>query len=233
MQSRVTRALRGEFSSTDAQTAELSSLAAKALAHGVTRGWSIATQPQSLRIQTIDAFNYWLASQLPVASHAGGVLNVTDNAGELYQRAARRTLVAAETDPALAEDARLLFERTDNHWMYLERLLAQMLEERGHWLPFVAREDPAALCRRVNESLANLVQGLLASVVRARPGRTAAPGGAAARLWAARLRSVGPPSLETPRAPPPRRRTTGAGSSSLTGSVPRLPTRRPVSSCGT
>ena len=161
MQARVVRALRGEFGATDPEAAELRSLAAKALAHGAARGWSIATQPQSLRIQTIDAFNFWLASQLPVASHAGGVLHVTENAGELYQRAARRTLLSAETDAALAGDAGLLFERTDNHWMHLERLIAQMLAQRGHWLPFVARGEPSALCQRVNESLANLAQAHL------------------------------------------------------------------------
>ena len=99
MRARVIRALRGEFAATDREAAELTALAEAALAHGAARGWSIATQPQSLRIQTIDAFNYWLASQLPVASHAGGVLNVTDTAGELYRRAARRALLAAEADP--------------------------------------------------------------------------------------------------------------------------------------
>src|SRR5262249_2153184 len=155
MQARVIRALRGEFAASDPEASELGGLARAALAHGATRGWSIETQPQSLRIQTIDAFNYWLASQLPIASHAGGMLQVTENAGELYRRAARRTLLEAESAPDLAQDARLLFERADNHWMYLERLIAQMLEERGHWLRFVAGEEPHALCERVNESLAH------------------------------------------------------------------------------
>jgi ATP-dependent exoDNAse (exonuclease V) beta subunit len=161
MQARVIRALRGEFAAGDPEAAELAVLARAALAHGAARGWRIETHPQSLRIQTIDAFNYWLASQLPVASQAGGVLQVTESAGELYRRAARRTLLEAETDPDLAADARLLFERTDNHWMYLERLIAQMLEERGHWLRFVAGEEPRALCERVNESLAHLAQARL------------------------------------------------------------------------
>jgi ATP-dependent exoDNAse (exonuclease V) beta subunit len=161
MQARVIRALRGESAASDPAAAELGVLARAALAHGATRGWSIETHPQSLRIQTIDAFNYWLASQLPVASQAGGVLQVTESARGLYQRAARRTLLEAETDSDLATDARLLFERTDNHWMYLERLIAQMLEERGHWLRFVAGEEPRALCERVNESLAHLAQARL------------------------------------------------------------------------
>ena len=161
MQARVTRALRGVLTAGDPEAAELAVLARAALAHGAARGWSIDTQPQSLRIQTIDSFNYWLASQLPVASGAGGALKVTESAGELYRRAARRTLFAAETDPDLTADARLLFERTDNNWMYLERLIAQMLEERGHWLRFVAGEEPQALCERVNASLAHLAHARL------------------------------------------------------------------------
>jgi ATP-dependent helicase/nuclease subunit A len=164
LQARVIRALRGEFAASDPEAPQLATLAQAALAHAAARGWHLDTQPQSLRIQTIDAFNFWLASQLPVASRAGGVPKVTESAGRLYQRAARRTLLAAESEPALAADARLLFERTDNHWMYLERLIAQMLAERGHWLPFVAREEPEALCRRVNESLANLTGARLVAL---------------------------------------------------------------------
>ena len=154
MRARVIRALRAELRAGEPAAAALAPLAAAARAHGLARGWQLEAEPESLRIQTIDSFNYWLASQLPVASRAGGVLNVSENAGELYRRAARRTLLAAEADPALAPDARLLFERLDNHWLNLERLIAQMLEQRGHWLRFIAGEDPQSLCRRVDQSLA-------------------------------------------------------------------------------
>jgi ATP-dependent helicase/nuclease subunit A len=161
MRARVLRALHGEIPATDPEAPQLRALAATALAHADTRGWRIEAEPQSLRIQTIDSFNYWLASQLPVAARAGGPLNVTESADELYQRAARRTLVGAEADPTLAGDAQLLFERLDNHWMNLERLIAQMLKERAHWLRFVAAEDPQLLCRRVNASLAALTRARL------------------------------------------------------------------------
>jgi ATP-dependent helicase/nuclease subunit A len=164
MRARVIRALREELPGEDSGTAALRRLAAAARAHGLARGWKLAAEPERLRIQTIDSFNYWLASQLPVASRAGGVLTITENAAELYQRAARRTLLAADTEPALAPDARLLFERLDNHWMNLERLLAQMLRERGHWLRFVAGEDPQALCARVNQSLATETRARLAAL---------------------------------------------------------------------
>ena len=96
-----------------------------------------------------------------MAARIGGTLEVTDTPEALYARAARRTLLHADADPALAEDAQRLFERLDNHWMNLERLIAQMLAQRGHWLTFVAGADPEALCRRVNESLRALVRARL------------------------------------------------------------------------
>jgi ATP-dependent helicase/nuclease subunit A len=164
MRGRVVRALRGELSAEDPVGAMLRPAAAAALTHGAARGWQLQAEPERLRIQTIDSFNYWLASQLPVASRAGGALSVTDSAEQLCQRAARRALLYAETEPELAADAQLLFERLDNHWMSFERLIAQMLRERGHWLHFVVREDTEALCRRVNASLAVLTGERLAAL---------------------------------------------------------------------
>ncbi|HWW32703.1 MAG TPA: UvrD-helicase domain-containing protein [Steroidobacteraceae bacterium] len=162
MRARVIRALRAELPADDPGAALLAPLAAAARTHGAARGWRLDAEPERLRIQTIDSFNYWLASQLPVASRAGGALNITESAAELYRRAARRTLLAADSDPALAPDAQLLFERLDNHWLNLERLIAQMLEQRGHWLRFVAAGDADSLCRRVNESLTAETRVLLA-----------------------------------------------------------------------
>ena len=183
MRARVTRALRGQIPAHDATAPTLRALAAAALAHGAARGWNLIEEPQRLRIQTIDAFNYWLASELPVASRIGGALTVTDNAEALYARAARRTLLHADTDPGLSADAQLMFERLDNHWLNLERLIAQMLGQRGHWLSFVAGADPESLCRRVNESLRALVAAHLAALVALLP--------AALRRRAAALPGVG------------------------------------------
>ena len=164
MRARVVLALRGEVPPEDPQAAELRALAHHALARGAARGWRIDSEPQTLRIQTIDSFNFWLAGQLPIASGSGGALTVTEVPGELYRRAARRALLAAESDPQLAADAQLLFERHDNNWIYLERLIAQMLRERGHWLRFVAGSDPARLCAEVNASLAALARARLTAL---------------------------------------------------------------------
>lgn len=158
MRARVLKALRGEIDTNTAQGRGLQALASAALERGGARGWNLAQDPGRLRIQTIDSFNFRLASQLPVTAKAGGALTVTDRPWELYHRAARETLVAAESDPALSTDIEFLFERLDNNWHNVEQLLASMLQERGHWLRYVLGHEPQALCARINESLGNIVR---------------------------------------------------------------------------
>ena len=161
MRARVLKALRGEIDISSAQGCRLQGLATAALQRGAARGWNLAQDPGRLRIQTIDSFNFRLASQLPVTAKAGGALTITDRPWELYHRAARGTLVAAESDPDLSADIEFLFERLDNNWHNVERLLADMLQERGHWLRYVLTHEPQALCARINESLANIVRDYL------------------------------------------------------------------------
>src|ERR1700736_1040391 len=60
MRARVTRALRGGVAASDPGAAQLRALAQGALAHAAQRGWNLEAEPHSLRIQTIDSFNYWL-----------------------------------------------------------------------------------------------------------------------------------------------------------------------------
>jgi ATP-dependent exoDNAse (exonuclease V) beta subunit len=163
MRARVLKALHGEIDVTTAQGQRLQALAAAALARGEARGWNLAQDPGRLRIQTIDSFNFRLASQLPVTAKAGGALAITDRPWELYHRAARAALVAAEGDPDLSGDVEFLFERLDNNWRNVEQLLADMLQERGHWLRYVLGHEPQALCSRVNQSLANIVREHLAA----------------------------------------------------------------------
>jgi ATP-dependent helicase/nuclease subunit A len=164
MRARVMRALRGELPADDPCAAELKSLAAAALRHGAARGWNLREDPGALRIQTMDAFNYTLARQLPLAARAGGALEIADPATALYQRAARRALLAAEADPALASAAGLLFERLDNHWFRIERLLAQMLAGRGHWLRYVLGRDAHELCAHIDATLAGMVRERLTAL---------------------------------------------------------------------
>jgi ATP-dependent helicase/nuclease subunit A len=183
MRARVLRALRGEGGE-GPQGERLRELAAAALRRSRERGWRLAQDPGRLRIQTIDSFNFRLASQLPVTARAGSELSVSSRPEELYLRAARETLLGAEADAALATDLELLFDRLDNRWGLVERLLADMLRQRAHWLRYVLGHEPEMLCRRVTASLTQIVEDRL----RAARGSLGAP----ACAEAARLPGLGP-----------------------------------------
>jgi ATP-dependent helicase/nuclease subunit A len=172
MRERVLKALRGEIDPTHPQAQRLHALAAAVAAQDAARGWGLAEHPGRLRIQTIDAFNFWLASQLPVAARAGGALAVAERPDELYHRAARRVLIEGDGDGPLGADIALLFDRIDNHWRNVERLLAEMLRKRGHWLRYVLNSDPHVLSERVSESLREIVRdSLIRAVTLLEPAR--------------------------------------------------------------
>ncbi len=158
MRARVLKALRGEIDTSNPQGRRLHDLAAAALQRAAVRGWNLADDPGRLRIQTIDSFNFRLASQLPVTARAGGSLVIAERPQELYRRAARQTLSDAESDAELSADAELLFERLDNNWPKVQRLLEGMLQQRGHWLRYVLAHEPGALCARISESLTHILQ---------------------------------------------------------------------------
>ena len=62
-------------------------------------GIDLSRHPSRLRIETIDAFNAWLAGQLPITAGAGARLNLTEKAAPLYEEAARHALAYDEADP--------------------------------------------------------------------------------------------------------------------------------------
>jgi ATP-dependent exoDNAse (exonuclease V) beta subunit len=164
MRERMSRVLNGHCGE-GARGERLRALANAVLERSARRGWRLQEDPARLRIQTIDAFNLNLANRLPLAARAGGPLTLAERPAALYQLAARETLQRAETDAALARDADLWFERLDNRWGNLERLIAQMLAERAHWLPHVLGHAPEALSERVGESLQRLVSAALGAAL--------------------------------------------------------------------
>ena len=162
MRSRLLRALRGEIDTNTAQGRRLEHFAQAALERSGVRGWNLLQDPGRLRIQTIDSFNFRLASQLTIAAGAGGTLCLSDRPVELYRRAAQNALAAAHEDAALARDVDLLFDRLDNNWRNVANLLADMLRRRGHWLRYVLSHEPDALCARIGRSLEDMVGDQLA-----------------------------------------------------------------------
>jgi ATP-dependent helicase/nuclease subunit A len=133
-------------------------------------GCDVQSQPNRLRIETIDAFNAWLANQLPISAGAGSGLRVLTDARQCYAEAARRTLAHEAGDQfALAVDRVLEFD--DQRWRKLVALIAEMLPSRDRWLPLLAGRLQAAsalderqlegIRRHFDEDLALLVGRVL------------------------------------------------------------------------
>ena len=183
MRERVLRALKGE-AGPGALGERLRTLCAAVLQRSAQRGWRLEQDPGRLRIQTIDSFNLRLAHRLPLAARAGGGLVISARPEEQYRLAARETLMGAEEDPLRAADIGLWFERLDNQWANVERMLTDMLAVRAHWLPHLLGHEPEALGRRVIESLAH--------IARDRLGQACTGLDARLRAQAARLPGVGP-----------------------------------------
>ncbi|HEX4153122.1 MAG TPA: UvrD-helicase domain-containing protein [Steroidobacteraceae bacterium] len=108
-----------------------------------TLGIDVQRQPSRLRIETIDSFNFWLASQLPIVSGVGGRLNVVGVARSFYEEAARRALAHEGTDLFAAAVERTLAVG-DQRWRQLVGLIAGMLAGRDRWLPLLAGRLEAA-----------------------------------------------------------------------------------------
>jgi ATP-dependent exoDNAse (exonuclease V) beta subunit len=192
MRERVLEALRADSPGSSEQARLTHELALAVRRHAERRDWALEQNPSRLRIQTIDALNHSIASRLPIAARAGGRLRVHERPQTLYRLAARRTLEDAERIPALQTDLGLLFERLDNDWGRFERLLAELLARRAHWLPLLLREAErplrevveAALEQVVGEALgraaAAVSAGLLVEVARFAPLHALKLGGALA-----------------------------------------------------
>jgi ATP-dependent exoDNAse (exonuclease V) beta subunit len=99
MRERVQKALEGSIevrSPADQLTADL---AEAVRTHAARRSWGIEESAARLRIQTIDAFNGYLAHALPITSQNGFGRAIADEPADLYAIAARETLRHAEADP--------------------------------------------------------------------------------------------------------------------------------------
>ena len=117
-------------------------LAVSAARHLARLNLDVEAQPGRLRIETIDAFNAWLAAQLPIAAGAAG-LRVLPDARQCYAEAARRTLSHEGSDVFGTAVERVL-ALDDQRWRALVKLIAEMLPSRDRWLPLLAGRLKAA-----------------------------------------------------------------------------------------
>ena len=113
--------------------AEDTPLAAAVLARDRELGWQIFTNPNVLKIQTIDSFALDVASQVPSLSQASG-LAIVERAQPNYASAAlrlfNRLYSEDQTNPLVAQFLGFL----DNDINRAIRLLSFMLARRDQWL---------------------------------------------------------------------------------------------------
>ena len=169
MRERVQEALAGDIevkSPADALTLEL---AAAAREQAARRGWGIEDSAARLRIQTIDAFNGYLASALPITSQNGFSRGITDSADDLYALAAREAMRLAEADPERQSDLERILRRLDDNWSRLEKLVAGMLSRRSEWLPNLPQLSGEDLVPRIERSLEVILGEELAQAAAAFP----------------------------------------------------------------
>ncbi len=133
--------------------------------------WGLRDSPSRLRLQTIDSLCASLTRQMPVLSGFGAQPESIENAAELHQEAARRTLALLDTGGAGAAAVERLLTHLDNEIPRIESLLARMLARRDQWLRHVvsgSREIDRATLER---ALAGWVKDHLADLIVAVPDR--------------------------------------------------------------
>ncbi len=144
MRDRILNTLREAAGLDDAAFQALSGLprlrmatARQVLAMDQQAGWRLLASPSRLRIQTIDSFCHYLASQLPVLSGTGGNPNVAEDVQPCFDEAIENTLAQLESDAPLADDIALLLQHLDNDRNRVQSLLSLLLPNRDQWLGYI------------------------------------------------------------------------------------------------
>ena len=115
-------------------------LARAALERNDAMGWKLEESADRLRVQTIDALCASLTRQMPVLSRFGAQPESLEDASELYAEAARNLLSYVEVAGHEArEDIERLLSHVDNNAAEAEKLIADMLLRRDHWIRTLRR----------------------------------------------------------------------------------------------
>jgi len=126
-------------------------------------GWQIFTNPNVLKIQTIDSFALDVASQVPSLSQAAG-LAITERAQAVYATAANRLFNRLysddQTNPLVAKFLGFL----DNDINRATRLLSFMLARRDQWLAPVRAVASARGQTQIAELVAEAIQDIRQSL---------------------------------------------------------------------
>lgn len=135
-------------------------LAVKVLARDNERGWKLLQRPDSLVIDTFDAFCAQLATRAPlkqVAANAA-LAPVAESLDAVYREAARSALF----DTDIAEDSSTLLTLAANRVDEIVGLVADLLARRAQWLGEALDVSDEALKRLNAQLVAEIVRSIAA-----------------------------------------------------------------------
>ena len=112
-------------------------LAAAAVERNRQLGWNLLDMPGRLRIQTIDGFCRYIASQFALETKFGPIPEPSEQPQIHYQSAARVLLDKIEEAGPVAEQLAVLLAHTGNDMARCETLLSELLGKREQWLPLI------------------------------------------------------------------------------------------------
>jgi len=140
MASRIHSALRQATSTprpADEYEAQTWDLASAAMARNHQLGWNLLELPGRLRIQTIDGFCRYIASQFALETRFGPIPEPSEQPQIHYQAAARALLERIEESSSCADHLAVLLSHTGNDLARCETLLSELLGKREQWLPLI------------------------------------------------------------------------------------------------
>ncbi|MBI5810801.1 MAG: UvrD-helicase domain-containing protein, partial [Deltaproteobacteria bacterium] len=164
------KAKEGHFPENEYERVTLQ-LALKALIRDSEKGWRLLENPGRLKVQTIDSLSASVTRQMPLLSRLGRQPAISDNPGELYREASRRTVEMLGEAGLDGNAVRQALRRLDNSTSGLEERLSAMLEKRDQWLRHIKRGSEESGLREVLEGgVRNLIEDALTMAALAFPG---------------------------------------------------------------
>jgi len=161
--------------SSDPLSLQTRELALQVLARDAKEHWHLLTNPNRLRIQTIDSFCAYLVKQMPISAHFSTYSEIIEDASFLYLQAARETLneIDCQEDWSVASEIEQLLLHFDNAHEKIEKLLVAMLAKRDQWVGYLPQIEQGNRAQ-LEEGLSHIVQAHLSQLVTGFPSHYAA-----------------------------------------------------------
>ncbi|WP_342146642.1 UvrD-helicase domain-containing protein [Rickettsiella endosymbiont of Aleochara curtula] len=142
-------------------------LAKKVLVQDQALAWNLLSNPNRLRILTIDSFCQSLTRQMPLLAGSGEKLTPVDHPEYLYRLAIQELLKQLEEPLPWQSSLSHLLSHCDNDFQRVENLFIPMLARREQWLDYLLlhqqhlREDLEQALFNINQTLVEKLNQLI------------------------------------------------------------------------